>query len=174
MCKINADMVNKNIFFEGRRTDMSKVVRFFLSVMGITMVCLLTMDGFGRYLFGESIVWAQEITRIMFVWGCFISITEAFIKKAHIGFDALSNKNPITKKVSGFINGLCLTIVGIIVMYYGWSFSMQVGKFPMPATGFPILVLYIAGVAAGTVWIGIGLYQSYKAIITKPEGGTKA
>ncbi len=150
---------------------MSKITRIILSIMGVIMVCLLTLDGFGRYLLGKSIVWAEEVTRILFVWGCFISITEAFIKKAHIGFDALANKNFVTKKVSGILNGICLAVVGAVVMYFGWSFSKQVGKFPMPATGLPIYVLYIAGVAAGTIWIGIGLYQSYKAMITKPEGG---
>lgn len=152
---------------------MIKFNRIFLGILGTTMVFLLTLDGFGRYFLGKSITWAEEVTRIMFVWGCFISITDAFIKKAHIGFDALANRNFVTKKISGILNGLCLAVVGYVVMYYGWKFTMQVGKFPMPGTGFPIFVLYIAGVIAGTAWVGIGLYQSFRALISSPEGGNK-
>ncbi len=143
---------------------MAKFKRIFLSLLGIVMVCLLTLDGLGRYMLGKSITWAEELTRIMFVWGCFISITDAFIKKAHIGFDTLAKKNNLTQKVSDIINGICLALVGITVAYYGWVFTMNVGKFPLPATGFKIYVLYIAGVIAGAVWTGIGLYQSFKAI----------
>lgn len=143
---------------------MAKLQRAFLSLLGIVMVCLLTLDGLGRYILGKSISWAEELTRIMFVWGCFVSITVAFIKRAHIGFDVLAKKNDLTKKVSAVINGICLALVGIVVMYYGWMFTMKVGKFPLPATGVPISILYIAGVIAGVAWIVIGLYQSFNAI----------
>jgi TRAP-type C4-dicarboxylate transport system permease small subunit len=136
-----------------------KIQRAFLCVIGIVMVLLLSADGLGRYILGKSITWAEELTRVFFVWGCFISITIAFIKKSHIGFDSVAKINSITKKVSDIVNGLCLAIIGATVMYFGILFINQVGRFPLPATGFPIVVLYIAGVFAGISWICIGLYQ---------------
>lgn len=138
---------------------LNKLQRGFITIIGISMVVLLTLDGLGRYALGKSISWAEEATRIMFVWGCFLYITLAFISKSHIGFDSLAKLNNFTKRISSIINGICLSAVGAVVMYYGIGFVKQVGKFPLPASNIPIIILYIPGVIAGTAWIIIGLYQ---------------
>lgn len=146
------------------KEKLLKVQRAIFTVMGIIMVLLLTFDGLGRYALGKSIVWAGEVTRILFVWGCFWAATLAFISKSHIGFDSLANKNRVTKVASSVINGLCLSIIGAIVMVYGMKFVNQVGKFPLPASNLPISILYMAGVVAGAAWVVIGLYQAFKTI----------
>jgi TRAP-type transport system small permease protein len=146
------------------KEKLEKIQRAIFAVMGIIMVILLTADGLGRYVLGKSIVWAGEATRILFVWGCFWAATLAFISKSHIGFDSIANKNRITKAVSGVINGVCLSVIGAVVMLYGMKFVNQVGKYPLPASNLPISVLYSAGIVAGAAWIVIGLYQAFRTI----------
>lgn len=141
------------------KAALYKLQRIVLAFCGIGMVVLLTANGLGRYILKTSIVWGDEVTRILFVWGCFIGITNAFINDAHIGFDSLAKLKPWTLKLSKLANGLCLVVVGYIVLYYGYKFTHQVGRFPLPAAGLPIAVLYIAGVVAGAIWLLIGIVK---------------
>lgn len=43
-----------------------------------------------RYVFNSSIVWAEELSRYLFVWFVFISASYAVITKAHIRVEALN------------------------------------------------------------------------------------
>lgn len=146
-----------------------KLRRISLFVCGGVMVVLLSVNGLGRYILGRSFIWADEITRIMFVWGCFIGMTSAFVTNGHIGFDLFANKNKTTKKISDLITGIVLAIVGAAVMVYGTKFTATVGIFPLPATGLPVKSLYNAGVFAGVAWILIGLWKVAAVFLPKKQ-----
>ncbi len=150
---------------------MAKLQQTVLTVLGIGMVCLITVNSLGRYLISSSIVWAEEFTRIMFVWGCFIAITIGFATHSHIGFDMLSQKSKLGAKISRFITAICLTIVGVVVTWYGIEFIQKVGKFPLPATDLPVWVLYGAGIVAGVIWIGLGIRHIIQLIRTAVSAG---
>ena len=123
------------------------------------MVGLITVNSLGRYLFNESVVWAEELTRLMFVWGCFIAITIGFYRRAHIGFDMLAQKSAWGAKLARMATSVSLLVIGSVVVWYGIEFVMKIGRFPLPATDLPVWTLYVAGVFAGVAWIIIALWQ---------------
>jgi len=128
-----------------------------LTICGTILVTLLTANGLGRYILHRGLSWSDEVVRIMFVWGCFIGMTSAFITDGHIGFDTFAKLNTTTLKISRFINGSCLVAIGVAVAVYGTQFTNRMGKFPLPASHIPIGYLYSAGVVAGVIWIIIGI-----------------
>ena len=139
---------------------MSEAIqRWVLFVLGISMVVLITVNSLGRYLLNEGVVWAEELTRLLFVWGCFIAITIGFYRRAHIGFDLLAQKSAWGAKVARIATSLSLLLVGSVVVWYGIEFVNKVGRFPLPATDLPVWMLYVAGVFAGAAWILIALWQ---------------
>ena len=142
--------------WEKIRSVSLKAQTIAFTICGGTMVILLTLNGLGRYLLGMGLSWADEVTRVMFVWGCFIGMTSAFISDAHIGFDSFAKMNRTTSFISQVVNGICLVLLGLMIMIYGAQFTMKMGKFPLPASRWPIGILYSAGVAAGIAWIVIG------------------
>lgn len=137
------------------------------TICGSVIVILQSANGIGRYFLKMGITWGDEIVRIMFVWGCFIGITSAFITDGHIGFDSLAKMNSKTRLVSKVVNGICLILIGIVIIIYGTQFVKQMGRFPLPASHVPIGVLYSAGVVAGVCWLLIGVVKIYFAL--KPE-----
>ena len=57
-----------------------------LVVLGVSATVIMFANAVGRYVFNTSFVWAEELIRILFVWGMFIAITDSFINNEHIGF----------------------------------------------------------------------------------------
>lgn len=142
----------------------NKIIEMILFVFGVIMVVLLSVNGIGRYFFGRCITSSQEITRILFVWGCFIGITVAFVKDLHIGFDVIKKWNKVTEIISNLVNNAVLFVVGFVVVKYGRKFILITGKYPLPALKLPISCLYYAGVVTGVFWMIIAVYKFYKTM----------
>ena len=127
--------------WEKIRSVSLKAQTIAFTICGGTMVILLTLNGLGRYLLGMGLSWADEVTRVMFVWGCFIGMTSAFISDAHIGFDSFAKMNRTTSFISQVVNGICLVLLGLMIMIYGAQFTMKMGKFPFAsAFAAPVII----------------------------------
>ncbi len=177
MTAFQEERMREELGFKKIETALYKLQCIILAVCGIGMVTLLTVNGLSRYLLHMGIIWGDEITRVLFVWGCFIGITNAFIHDNHIGFDSFARWKPWTLRLSRIVNGGCLIVVGYVVVYYGFKFIRQVGRFPLPAAGLPIGVMYAAGVLAGGIWLLIGIAKiivAFKTPAAPEEGGAQA
>lgn len=129
------------------------------TVLGIAMTLLMAGNAAMRYLFDSSIIWSEEVIRIFFVWSMFIAITGGFIRNEHIGFDNLSKIPGAFNVLYRIVYGLCLIIVGAILVYYGGKFTMMIGDVPLAATNLPTWLFMWPGVVAGVVWVLIGLWR---------------
>ena len=58
------------------------------------MVAVVSTQVALRYLFNSSIGWADEVSRLAFVWSIFLAIPIGVRAKAHIGIDILANLLP--------------------------------------------------------------------------------
>ena len=64
------------------------------SVFLVTMIGLVIVNVFLRYLFNYSIFWAEEVATICFVWLVFIGASATYKHKMDIGIDILITKTP--------------------------------------------------------------------------------
>jgi TRAP-type transport system small permease protein len=69
-------------------------VAWALVVLVAVMVAVVSAQVGLRYLFNNSITWADEISRLCFVWSMFIAIPLGLKSGAHIGVDVLAARLP--------------------------------------------------------------------------------
>ena len=73
------------------------------SVFLITMIALVIVNVFLRYLFNYSIFWAEEVATICFVWLVFVGASATYKHKMDMGIDVLITKTPAThRKIHSF------------------------------------------------------------------------
>lgn len=135
------------------------------------MTLIMFINGVSRYALGTTFIWAEEVIRLLFVWAMFIGITDLFTSGGHIGFDAIINKNSMTRKVCGILSNLVLIFIGEQLAVHGYGIISVIGKIPLAATKLPNLSFQLPGVLAGVAWIIIGIWNIVKILKTKEEKG---
>jgi TRAP-type C4-dicarboxylate transport system permease small subunit len=138
----------------GRRLEVA-----LYTVLGVVMTLLMFSNSVMRYVFGTSIVWSEEIIRMLFVLAMFIAITGGFIRNEHIGFDSLAKIPGAFNVAYRVVAGLCLIVVGGMLAFYGGRFTLMTGDVPLPATNLSTSLFMWPGVIAGGVWVAIGAWQ---------------
>jgi len=86
------------------------------TVFLITMIALVIINVFLRYLFSYSISWAEEVATICFVWCVFVGASATYKHKMDMGVDVLITRTPpkIEKCIRFLVRLLLLAINGYI------------------------------------------------------------
>jgi TRAP-type C4-dicarboxylate transport system permease small subunit len=127
-----------------------------LTILGVAMTLIMFTNATMRYLFSTSLVWSEEVIRILFVWAMFIAITESFIRNEHIGFDNIAKMGGWPTHLHRLVYALSLTVVGGVLAWHGWRFTILTGDVPLAATNMSTTLLMWPGVIAGAIWTVIG------------------
>jgi TRAP-type C4-dicarboxylate transport system permease small subunit len=127
-----------------------------LTALGVAATLIMFGNAVLRYAAGSSLVWSEEIIRLLFVWAMFIAITAAFWRNEHIGFDNLAKKGGRVGAASAAVSAACLLAVGAILAFYGFRYTVMTGDVPLPATNLPTALFMWPGVIAGGVWALMG------------------
>jgi TRAP-type transport system small permease protein len=152
----------------GRRIELTA-----LTVFGVLAALIMFVNSLGRYVFGGTFVWAEEVIRLLFVWSTFISITTGFIRNEHIGFDGLAKKNAALGFIFRLVYAISLIVVGAIVAYYGYLYCKMTGDVPLAATNLPTSLFMWPGVISGAAWLVLGIYRLVRLCAGKPERSAK-
>lgn len=75
---------------------LDRTVLVALLVTVVTMVGVVSAQVLLRYGFNQSIDWADEVSRLAFVWSIFLAIPLGVRQGAHIGIDIVVTKMPTT------------------------------------------------------------------------------
>lgn len=122
------------------------------SVFLVTMISLVIVNVFLRYLFSYSIFWAEEVATICFVWCVFVGASATYKHKMDMGIDVLITKTPprIEKSIRFAVTLFLLALNGYI-------FYMAI-VFTKIAWVKPTAVLGISSAAVNSALIvGFGL-----------------
>ncbi|MDT0594971.1 TRAP transporter small permease [Glaciecola petra] len=122
----------------------------------VTMITLVIINVFLRYLFSYSIFWAEEVATICFVWCVFVGASATYKHKMDMGIDILITKTPPTiEKAVRFGTGLLLLALN------GYIFYMAI-VFTKIAWVKPTAVLGISSAALNSALVvGFGLITFY-------------
>ena len=86
------------------------VIVFFAAILQIVM----------RWLFGNPLVWTEELIRLMFVWICFLGWVFATKNSSHITINAVVDLlGPRFRKILDIFNALLVIIFSSLMVYYG-------------------------------------------------------
>lgn len=90
----------------------------------LTMISLVIINVFLRYLFGYSIFWAEEVATICFVWCVFVGASATYKHKMDMGIDVLITKAPKKiEKAIRFVVRLILLAINAYILYMAIVFT---------------------------------------------------
>ena len=134
-----------------------KLEEILLIILLVAMACIMGVQVFCRYILNFSLSWSEELTRYMFIWSCFISISYCIKRWISIKVDQVINMFP--KKAYVFAQ-LFLNILLFVLFFYlsihGYKFLMQsiASKQTSPALQLPMPYVQCApfvGVVLATI-----------------------
>lgn len=97
---------------------------FLCGVFLVTMITLVIVNVFLRYLFDYSIFWAEEVATICFVWCVFIGASATYKHKMDMGIDLLIKKLPATlERRIRFAVQLILLVLNGYIFYMAIVFT---------------------------------------------------
>lgn len=145
--------------FECFFSKVQKVILWILTAALITMMCVIIVQVFTRYVIFYSLPWSEELSRYLFVFIVINGINIAVAREKLIKIDAIQNS---IKSLRGRI-GLDIfhTLIGIIVCILIASYATDlfpVGKVQKsPAMRIPMIIMYSV-VFSGYVLSAIALF----------------
>ena len=142
----------KNSIIQGLHTIENGVI----VVLALAATVLLFGNAVARYVFQDSLHWAEEVVRLIFVWSMFLAITSSFIRNEHIGFRTIIERNAVLRLISTLLYDATLATVGAVVLYHGWGYNQLTGAVPLAGTGLPTAFFLVPGVLAGAIWFFVG------------------
>lgn len=143
------------------KTFLDRLLLVSALTMLLTMVVIIIVQVFSRQVFSYTPSWSEEVSKVLFVWVSFLGIAYGFKARLHIALGLVVNKMP--EKVQHVIDYLAKALIvgfGLIMIYYGWQFTVLMGNSNMPGTGWPSSVLYAAIPVSGifVTFYGIELF----------------
>ena len=124
-----------NIFFG--------IYKYFLILLTVIMFVIVGANVFSRFVLNNSLGWADELSRFIFIWISFLGAVIAYGTDDHVGLNFVIAKIP-SARIQNIINLisdlLILAVVGII-SYYGYIVSVSATNVS-PALYIPMTLVY--------------------------------
>ena len=103
-----------------------------------------------RYALGGSLVWSEELTRLLFVWMVLIAATTAAPMKVDLFVDVLP---PRLRALTGLLSEAVVLALILVLMYGAWG-MMDLTEFDTyTALGISVRWLYLALFISTALWI---------------------
>lgn len=139
------------------------------------VVVLVTVEVVARYVFSSSIFFANELARLMFVWGIFLGFPLALSRGRHVGIELIDSmvstrgaRNAI--RFGALLGAGLLAIVAwksVDVMLFNWIQVMNT----MPISAGWFYVPVIIGMAVGCAYLLVIAVQGERTLVDDGEGG---
>jgi TRAP-type C4-dicarboxylate transport system permease small subunit len=133
---------------------LDRLMRFGTALLTAGFTVLIFVTVLSRYVFNFSILFSQEVSRLLFIWCCFFAATVAYKQMAHIRFEFaasfLGKRGVLISDV--FIHALSLVFFGLI---FGESISFvhQIWETYFPLIGISQGWLYASVLIASVIFL---------------------
>jgi TRAP-type C4-dicarboxylate transport system permease small subunit len=109
------------------------------------MAATVSAQVFFRYVLNDSIDWADEVSRLTFVWVIFLGIPHGLKYGSHVGIDLVVNLLPAGAQQAIF--RLCsagAAALMVVVAWQGILVAHETWDQPLPTINAPAALFYIA------------------------------
>lgn len=148
---------------------------FLLGISLAAMAVIMGIQVVARYLFGASLSWSEELTRYIFIWAAFLSVSYCTKKCISIKIEQFVAFFP--KRGKALLKGINHTFELVLFLYlipFAWKYFMSavVNGQTSPAMGIPMYYVQVAPLA-GFVLAAIRVFQrwiiEWKRVFKKGE-----
>lgn len=130
-------------------------------IMLILILVMVLMEIFFRYVIGSSLIWPEEISRILFIWSILLGGACGIKRKKLISIDIIYRLISVRGK---FIFDTIVFLFLLFILFYlgraGIDFTFRYAWDPTPLLRLPRLYLY-ASIPVGVFFMLIRLIESY-------------
>jgi TRAP-type C4-dicarboxylate transport system permease small subunit len=110
--------------------------------------------------------WTEELSRIMFMWFCFLGSGLALKKNAHLGIDFFVNKfGPRFKYFNQIVINVLVGFFGFFMAYYGTKIAQVMHKQVSSVMRIPMSYYYAVIPVTGMLFLILSIYylnQNFK------------
>lgn len=87
----------------------------------VTLAIVILVAVFFRYVLNDSLIWSDELAKILLVWITYFGAALAALRRAHLGFGSLVTALPRPLRVAAFVVAeLTAYAVFITLAWAGW------------------------------------------------------
>lgn len=141
------------------------------AAMGALLAAMAVLIGAqiaGRFVFGYSIAWSDELARFLLVWVSFLGVSVAVRRGAHPGIDALVRAcpRPVARTAARVALLLSLLFAGLVLVTGAELVHRTWGQ-RSPSLGLrmglPYLAVPLSGLLALLHWAALGRHAPVEA-----------
>lgn len=127
------------------KNAVKQIYRWFMILTTLGLFIIVAYNVIRRYVFNNSIAWADELSRFMFIWVNLLGMISVFQNNELIGLDLFSNiiikRIKHGKKVLFAIETIVISAILGILAFYSIEFLRTMGH--VSATlGLPMKLVY--------------------------------
>lgn len=138
------------------------LIKILMALCMAGMVVLVFGNVVLRYAFNSGITVSEEMSRLFFVWMCFLGAILGLRERAHLGVDTLVARLPRAgKMVCAVVSCGLMLWVTWLVLQGSWTQTLINWSAQAPATGLSMGLLYGIGVVFGLSTGAILLHEMY-------------
>ncbi|WP_372395725.1 TRAP transporter small permease [Azospirillum sp. HJ39] len=141
------------------------LIKILMALCMAGMVVLVFGNVVLRYAFNSGITVSEELSRLFFVWMCFLGAILGLRERAHLGVDTLVARLPRSGKLACGVASCGLMLwVTWLVLQGSWAQTVINWGSQAPATGLSMGLLYGIGVVFGLSTGAILLHELYRLL----------
>ena len=135
----NQNVVDKFLFCINKAVEWLSIAMFI--VIFFAAMAQIVM----RWLLHNPLVWSEELTRLLFVWICFLGWTMGTHNGSHIKITALySRLGKIGKKLLSTFNMILIILFSVLMCFYGMEMVKRVGSTAVTIPWFTFKMVYFS------------------------------
>ncbi|MCB1810011.1 MAG: TRAP transporter small permease [Candidatus Competibacteraceae bacterium] len=148
-------------------TLASRLLDIVVGTLLLVIVIVMLAQVFGRYVLDDSLVWSEELTRLLHVW----MVMLAAIKAAHMRIDLLLDRLPARLRQVAQLAGAALSCALLVLMIKGGLNMIKLTAYDR-YTGLPLSMkyVYVALVIGVVLWIPVVLGRIFLTVPANPQG----
>ena len=94
-----------------------------------------------RYVFSTSFLWGEELSLFAFIWCVFIGAAITSWRRTHFAFDIFEDRlRGRAAGLRGLVVDISMLVIIVVMIVYGWQFSVLSLQRMSPALGITLFV----------------------------------
>ena len=143
-------------------------MEYLIAALLVALIVAVSSNVIGRAVFNNSVPWADELARMLFIWLVFVGSAAAFARYEHIAVDALVRRLPMRfAHVLYFLQHLIITgLMGVMLVGGFHVMASSTGRsaiLGVPSSlvslSLVLCVLFIAVVSIWRMWVSLRIIR---------------
>lgn len=143
-------------------------MEYLIGAILVALIVSVSCNVVGRALFNNSLPWADELARMLFIWLVFIGAAAAFSRYEHIAVDALVRRLPLRiAHMLYLLQHLIITGLMVVMTWGGYqvltrsSGRSAIMGVPLSFISLSLVlcVIFIAAVSIWRMWVSLNVIR---------------